>query len=485
LTSDLIDHISIYVKAGDGGDGSRNMRREKYIPNGGPDGGDGGRGGSVVLYADANMNTLLDLKRRVHWRASEGGKGGGKRCSGSEGALLRVPVPPGTVVFDQGTKACLGDLYRDGEQVLVARGGRGGRGNMHFANAQQKAPRFAENGEPGEERWLILDLQMLAEVGLVGFPNVGKSTLLSVISRAEPKIGDYPFTTLQPMLGVVNRGEHGIVFADLPGLVEGASEGVGLGFQFLQHIERTRVLLHVLDLASVNPEDPLERYRVLRHELTAYSQDLALRPELVAVNKCDLTEHAEALEALQKVCKERGIPLFPISCHLHQGLEELLQATDAHLIAAPPPPRRWAEPLPARTHYEFLIEFEVDCWRVFGQQVELLVLKTAMDDEEAVLRLQRKMLSWGVEEELIKRGAKPGDTVRVGRHLFDFEPTPEWMRNRAPLGPAEVEVRPSQVDKLERRSELRQSAKQAATAAAADVGTRGRGRKHKERPEAK
>jgi GTP-binding protein len=430
------------------------------------------------LEVDPHLTTLLDFKRKIHWRATSGVKGGAKGCHGRHGDDLIIRVPPGTVVYDRDTGACLADLFREGERVLVARGGSGGRGNMHFTTATHKTPRYCENGEPGEERWLTLDLQMMAEVGIVGFPNAGKSTLLGCISRAEPKVGDYPFTTLQPVLGVVNRpgSFDGVVFADLPGLVEGAAEGVGLGHRFLRHVERTRVLLHLLDATSIESEQPLAKYDILRRELRLYSQALALRPEMLAVNKCEAVPE-EVLSDLRRVCKKRGLSLWEISCHEHRGLDPLVAEVFRQLEGAPQPERRESHPLPARTHKEFRVEFEVDCWRVFGQQVEQLVRSTDQRDPDQLRNLQRKLLGWGVEDELMRCGAEAGDTVRIDKFLFDFEPTPEWLRREQLPNPDEVIVRPSQRGRIERRAQLRESAKQQARQAAKEAGTRGRGRK--------
>lgn len=493
MSHGLVDHINIYLRAGDGGNGSSALRREKFVPNGGVDGGDGGRGASVYLQVDANVHALLDFKKRIHWRAEHGGKGGRKRCNGSDGEDLIIPVPPGTVVYDKETGLCLADLFREGERVLVARGGKGGRGNTHFQTSVHQTPKFHENGEAGDERWVTLDLQMMAEVGLLGFPNAGKSTLLGAISRAEPKVGAYPFTTLQPTLGVVNRPidpDHepltdvpstGIVFADLPGLIEGASEGVGLGHRFLRHVERTRTLLHLLDLNSLSEGDPLASYRILRRELELYSQALAERSEVLAVNKIELEEKSAVLDALRQACREQGLTLHEVSCHERLGLQSLLKAVFEKLDQAPEPERQVTHPLPARTHRDFRVEYEVDCWRVFGQQVESLVKTTQMTDPDQVRNLQRKLLGWGVEDALLAQGAEAGDTVRIDKFLFDFEPTPDWLRKERMPDHDAVEVRPSQVDRLERRQQLRVSAKEEAKQAASQAGSRSRSTKRKNR----
>jgi GTP-binding protein len=474
----LIDHAVIFAISGDGGNGSNAMRREKFVPNGGPDGGDGGAGGDIYVVADSKVNTLWEFRKKIHWKADSGNNGVHKRQNGKDGKNLVIRVPPGTVVFDRETNACLGDLYREGMKVLVARGGRGGRGNVHFKSAHNKAPRFADRGEPGEERGLVFDLQMLAEVGIVGFPNAGKSSLLGCISRAEPKVGDYPFTTLQPILGVVQNGFEGIVMADLPGIVEGAAQGVGLGTRFLRHVERTRLLLHLLDLSQVPLDDPMKYYKILRTELSSYSQELAFRPEILAVNKIELPDFQEHLEALRAVCRQRQIPLYEISCHEKLGLPELLEVVFNNLNRSPLPATREIEALPAKTYRDFRVEFEVDVWRVFGAEVETLVRTTDHEDPEAIRRLQRKLLGWGVEDELIAKGCVEGDTVRIGKHLFDFEPTPDWLREGTK--PAlESDVRASQSVKLDTRKKLRVSAKAAIKAHGANVGTRGRGRKKK------
>lgn len=480
MSESFVDQTNIHVHAGDGGNGSKSFRREKFVAAGGPDGGDGGRGGNVWLVATENMHTLLDFKRKVHFVAEKAGNGLGARKHGRDGLDLEILVPLGTLVTDRATGQVLGDLVKSGERVLVARGGRGGRGNMHFATAENRTPRYFESGELGEERWLRLDLQMLAEVGIVGFPNAGKSSLLGVISRAAPKVADYPFTTLQPVLGVVERGPGlpGAVFADIPGLVEGASEGVGLGHRFLRHIERTQVLLHLLDLASLDPEEPLATYGKLRTELQKYSLTLSLRPEVLAVNKVELTEHADTLKALRAACKKRGLKLFEVSCHEHVGLRPLVDAVLAELENAPPVPRQEVTPLPERPKHQFRVEWEVDLWRVFGIDVEREVIQTNLEDVESVRRLQLKLIGWGVEDELLRQGAKAGDDVRIGKFLFDFEPTPRNAQGR-PVSPLSagvpVEVRPSQVDRIKARK-VRRSIKEEANRI---EGGRGRGRKKK------
>lgn len=481
MSEHFVDQTNIHVRAGDGGNGSRSFRREKFVAAGGPDGGDGARGGNIWLVANENMHTLLDFKRKAHHISESGGNGLGSRKYGKDGKDLEILVPLGTLVTDKETGLVLGDLVKSGERVLVARGGRGGRGNMHFATPENRTPRFFENGELGEERWLRLDLQMLAEVGIVGFPNAGKSSLLGVISRAAPKVASYPFTTLQPVLGVVERGPGlpGAVFADIPGLVEGASEGVGLGHRFLRHIERTQVLLHLLDLESLDPERPLETYGKLRTELQKYSLTLAMRPEVLAVNKVELTECAETLEALRKACKQRGLKLFEVSCHAGTGTRPLVEAVLEELENAPPQPRADVTPLPPRPKHQFRVEWEVDCWRVFGIDVEREVITTNLEDGDALRRLQLKLIGWGVEDELQRQGAKAGDTVRIGKLLFDFEPTPRNAQGR-PISPlaegVPVEVRPSQVDRIVNRK-VRRSIKEEANRI---KGARGRGRKKKD-----
>src|SRR5512139_76840 len=314
----FFDEAKIQVKSGKGGDGCIAFRREKYVPFGGPSGGNGGRGGDVYLVADQNLNTLVHFKQRVHFRAGDGGRGSGKNQQGKAGEDTVVPVPAGTVIMDADTGEFLADLLEDGQRVLVAQGGRGGRGNAAFASPTHQAPRTAEHGEPFQERWLRLELKLIADVGIIGVPNAGKSTLLSVVSAAHPKIADYPFTTLQPNLGVVTvDGLQSFVLADLPGLIEGAANGAGLGHQFLRHVERTRLLIHLLDGAA---EDPLADYETINAELAQHSTRLAAKPQIVVLNKIDLPDAQAHWPAVQEVMRKRGIEAWAISAATGQGV---------------------------------------------------------------------------------------------------------------------------------------------------------------------
>ena len=317
----FIDHAEIFVRSGKGGHGCVSFRRERFIPKGGPNGGDGGQGGDVILVADPSIATLLDVTGRHHWIAKNGQPGMGKNCTGKSGANCVVRVPPGTLIYDRDLNVLLKDLDTPGMEVCIAQGGRGGKGNQHFATSRHQTPRFAQPGEPAEERWLRLELKLIADVGLVGLPNAGKSTLLSRTSHARPKIADYPFTTLEPQLGIVElAGYRRFVMADIPGLIEGAHEGVGLGDDFLRHIERTRVIVHLLDVHPLEGQPtPVEAYHTIRQELSKYSQELADKPEIVVANKIDLSDTLEAVDALRT---ELGCEVLAISGVTGTGLEE-------------------------------------------------------------------------------------------------------------------------------------------------------------------
>ncbi len=324
--STFVDQAQILVKAGDGGHGACSFRREKFVPRGGPDGGDGGDGGSVIVQATTRLATLLDLRYQKHYEAEKGEVGGGSNCHGRRGTDVSIPVPVGTMVFDANSQELLADLTEDGDSYIVAKGGHGGRGNTRFATSTNRVPTQFEPGTPGEERLLRLDLKLLADVGLVGSPNAGKSTFIAAVSAARPKIADYPFTTLTPNLGVVrSSNEHTFVIADIPGLIEGAHEGKGLGFQFLRHIERTSLLIHMIDISEWATEDPVAALKVMRHELAAYDPALADRPYAVVGTKLDIKGEGERLEQLKKYCQRRKIRFFAISAATREGLDECLR----------------------------------------------------------------------------------------------------------------------------------------------------------------
>lgn len=406
------DEARIYVKGGDGGNGALSFRREKYVPRGGPDGGDGGRGGSVFLRVNPNENTLLRFERQRHFKAERGANGSGAKKHGRKGEDLIIDVPPGTVVSDE--HGVLADLVQPGEMLLVARGGRGGLGNVHFATATRQAPRFAQKGEPGEERWLRLELKTIADVGLVGLPNAGKSSLLAAISAARPKVAPYPFTTLTPNLGVARVEDLAVVVADIPGLIAGAHRGVGLGHQFLRHIERARLLLHVVDAST---EAPVADYRVVREELAAYSAEVAARPELIALNKMDLPE-ARAREA--ELVAALGGPerVYPVSAVTGEGVARLLTALAGALAELPAPP---APTGPGVRVYRFAPEAErwtvektARGYEVRGKPVERLMAMTDLNQEDAAMELQRRLSRMGVIQALERAGCGPGDTVILG-----------------------------------------------------------------------
>jgi len=408
--------VQIFVKSGRGGDGLAAFRREKYVPRGGPWGGDGGRGGDVVLRADAALATLADFRYRRHFRAPNGGPGGSNNRTGHAGEDLVIRVPVGTVVRAGG--AVLADLAGDGQSVTVAKGGRGGRGNTHFATATHRAPGMAEKGEPGEEMTLELELKLLADAGLIGLPNAGKSTLLSRLSAARPKVGDYPFTTLEPNLGVVRVEEGvGFVLADLPGLVEGAHAGAGLGHRFLRHVERTRVLVHVVD---VSPErDPVADVALVEKELALYGHGLAGRPVILAANKVDRPGVDENLAHLRERYTDREI--FAVSGLTGAGLTGLARGIARALAGAPPPVMEPVSPVRYRVEPRFEVTREGDGFRVRGREVEKHLAMTDLDNEEAVARFQRIMRVMGVEEALREAGAAEGAPVYIGESEFSYQ----------------------------------------------------------------
>ena len=432
----FLDTAKIKVKAGNGGDGMVAFRREKYVPNGGPWGGDGGRGGNVIFIVDEGLRTLMDFRYNRHFKAQSGEKGMTKGMHGRGAEDLYVRVPQGTTVRDAETGKVITDLVENGQEYIVAHGGRGGRGNIRFATPKNPAPEISENGEPGQERELELELKVLADVGLVGFPSVGKSTLLSVITSAKPKIGAYHFTTIVPNLGMVRTpsGESFAV-ADLPGLIEGASQGVGLGTQFLRHIERTRVILHVIDMSASEGRDPYEDYVQINKELETYNLRLMERPQIIVANKMDMPESQENLKEFKKKLAANydefdELPkIFPISSLAHQGLDNLLEATADLLDKTPEFLLYTEEDMEDQEVYYGFDEdqpaFEINrdddaSWILSGDKLEKLFNMTNFDRDESIMKFARQLRGMGVDEALRARGAKDGDIVRIGKFEFEF-----------------------------------------------------------------
>ncbi len=417
----FFDEAKIHVKAGDGGNGAVAFRREKYVPRGGPAGGNGGHGGDVILEVNLQLNTLVHFQNKAHFKAGRGAHGKGKNQTGARGEDELVFVPPGTVVRDAATNDLLGDLTEPGQRVIVARGGEGGRGNASFATSTRQGPRLAERGAPGEERWLQLELKLLADVGLIGMPNAGKSTLLAAVSAARPKIADYPFTTLQPNLGVVTvNDEYDFVLADLPGLIEGAHAGAGLGHQFLRHIERTRLFVHLLDGAD---DDPLGHFDQINEELRLFKPALAERSQIVVLNKIDLADARNHWPGVKAVARAREMPAYAVSAATGEGVHELM-AQVGQMLSSLPRPEPEPDEIPVfrlEEMPEFTVEREEDGWRVHGERVERLAAQTMWEYHDAVQRAGRILEAMGVIDALREAGVQPEDTVHIG----DVEL--EWM----------------------------------------------------------
>jgi GTP-binding protein len=442
----LVDRARIWVKAGDGGNGSASFRREKYVPRGGPDGGDGGNGGSVLLRAKPNLTSLLPFQYSSRFKAEHGGPGRSQQRHGKNGSDRVVDVPPGTVVWDDETGEILADLTDADERIVVAKGGRGGLGNVHFKSSIRQAPRLAELGEPGEERWLRLELRLIADVGLVGLPNAGKSTLLSVVSAAKPKIADYPFTTLAPMLGVVQVGGPAgqtFVMADIPGLIEGAAEGVGLGLEFLRHVHRTKLLVHVIDASGgLEGRDPLVDFETVNQEILQYDSGMLRKPMLVALNKVDLPEARERLPQLKAELQQRGFETFPISGATKEGIPDLLQSIAAKLRELEEMQQTEEKPQERRRYT--LESVDERAWsvtrvadhdfQVSGVGVERFTRMTDFSREEAIDRFQHFLETSGIAKELERQGVADGDVVSIADHELIWgeqdEPVAESVRAR-------------------------------------------------------
>ncbi len=422
----FVDIAKIHLKAGKGGDGAVSFHREKYVAAGGPDGGDGGKGGDIVFKADSNLSTLADFRYKRKYAAESGQNGGASRCTGKSAPNLVISVPVGTLVKDAETCRIIADISDD-EPVVIAKGGNGGWGNQHFATATRQVPRFAKSGNPGEELDVTLELKLLADVGLIGFPNVGKSTLVSVVSEAKPKIANYHFTTLTPVLGVVRMGEgSSFVMADIPGLIEGAGEGVGLGHEFLRHVERCRMLLHVIDISGSEGRDPIEDFEKINYELSVFSSELSERPQIVVGNKCDLTTDEE-VERISKYFEEKGFKFFPVMAAIAEGTGELINFVASELAKLPPIKKFEAEPKPEieikKNTRDFTVRKENGIFYVEDCDWLMDVMnRVDPDDYESLQYFERVIRECGIIDALEDAGVNEGDTVNVLDIEFDYVP---------------------------------------------------------------
>lgn len=423
----FVDTARIEIKAGAGGNGCVSFRREKYVAAGGPDGGDGGRGGNVIFTADEKMTTLMDFRYKKSYAAERGGDGTAKKCYGKDGKDLIISVPAGTIIRDEATGLVLADMNEPGKRFVAAKGGNGGWGNTHFATPTRQAPNFAKQGLPGGQRTVLLELKLLADVGLVGFPNVGKSTLLSSVSSAKPKIANYHFTTLIPNLGIVTpRGGEPFVMADIPGIIEGAHEGVGLGHEFLRHIERTRLLIHVIDASGCEGRTPLEDFEIIHQELQQYSPDLAEKEQIIAANKLDLLYDTGAYDEFEQEMTGRGWKVFPISAATGQGVNQLISYV-AERLSKIPVPVLFEEETGETAEYDkespltfTVTKLDADVYEVSGTLVDRIMASTNFADNESVRFFQRALRSKGIIDALREKGAGEGDTVKMLDFEFDF-----------------------------------------------------------------
>lgn len=424
------DYVKIYAQAGKGGNGAISFRHEKYVAAGGPDGGDGGRGGDVYFKVDPDANTLIEFRFKKKFKAENGENGQGARKYGKSAEDLYIPVPIGTVIKDAETNQVLADLSTPGQEALILKGGRGGLGNSHFATATRQAPRFAQDGEPGEEKELVLELKLLADVGLIGFPNVGKSTFLSKVTSATPKIANYHFTTIEPNLGVVtSKYGDSFVIADIPGIIEGASDGVGLGIQFLRHIERTRLLLHFIDVSGTEGRDPVKDYQVINDELKDYSEKLSHRTQIIVANKSDIAQDDDNYKKLADIAEKNGQKIFKISAATGEGVEELMNYVSKTLKELPKEdlidvatPSEGEKLYRLETKKEpFEISKEKSVWIVKGEEVDRIIRKVNITDYESLFFLHRKLNELGLDKALKKAGIHDGDTVKIGNYEMEWE----------------------------------------------------------------
>lgn len=423
----FIDKARIFVKAGNGGNGAVSFRREKYVPAGGPDGGDGGRGANIIMVADTGLRTLMDFKYKKKYSAQHGEDGSKKKRAGKNGEDLILSVPEGTVIRDEKTGLIIADLKKAGDKAVVARGGYGGKGNQHFANAVRQAPAFAKSGTDGQERWITLELKMIADVGLLGFPNVGKSTFLSVVTSAKPKIANYHFTTLTPNLGVVQtRHGESFVIADIPGIIEGAADGVGLGHDFLRHVERTKVLVHIVDISGIEGRDPIDDFEKINEELRLYNEKLASRPQIVVANKSDLLFDETIYENFKKTMEEKGYEVFKMSAVTRDGVDQVIdrvsqllnEVEDVELVSQE---EMYRSELDVDDEGALKVEIDEDCiYVVTGKELRRIMYSVNFDDMESLQFFQAQMESKGVFDMLRQAGIEDGDTVKIYELEFEF-----------------------------------------------------------------